>query len=551
MALYAEYNKSYKVSNNTQKGGAAMKARVFNFSQREYKDNAYEVDGSLTQDAKPLITQRMIDVALNHRSIKQYAYIWHDKDEGTHKHVHIVLNCPSQIELSAVAKWFDIAENFIQLPKGRGAFLDCVEYLTHESEKQQAEGKHLYDDSEVHANFDFRAELTVRAQRRARYGYDAANRMSAADEMKLHVMQDGWTMKQCRDADPLTYAKVRDTLPKLRLDYLSDQPPSPFRVNMYVDGNAGLGKGALCEYIAQSLFPEMEKPFFVVGNDARVAFDGYDGEPVIIWDDYRAAHFVKNFGRGGVFNIFDTHPRQQAQQAKNSRVILTNAINMVNSVEPYDKFLNGLAGEYKDRDGVEHEAEDKNQAYRRFPYIMRVRENDFDLLINLGFVNKDTHAYHQYVMYERVRGSLKQVMTKLDGEAKNRVLADMTRPALDCYHMLTEKHDAKVRDPDLIPSEFNAYGTIVEPAEMAEEEEMRKIENLFLFAAEYARVVEPFDERDLLPCARRAFDYTTDHFSQHVFKGMPWSEKKRILEDVASFGAKAVCAIVMQEYGKV
>ena len=551
-----------------------MKARVFNIMQYEYHPNDYEVDGSLKQGALPLLTQSMIRDGLNHRTIKQYAYILHDKDmystddeaanpqhvAGTLKppHWHIVLNCPSQVELPSIANWFGIPENFIDVPKGRGAFLDCVRYLTHENPAEQAKGKHLYNDSEVYANFAFRAELTVREQRQAKYGYDAANRMSAADEMKLHVLQDGWTIKHCIDADPLVYTKVRDALPKLRLDYLRDQSPCPFRMNIYVDGDGGLGKGALCEYIAQKLFPEVEKPYFTVGNDARVAFDGYDGEPVIIWDDYRAAHFIKNFGRGGVFNLFDTHPRQQAQQAKNSRVILTNAVNIVNSVEPYMQFLNGLAGEYKDRDGVEHEAEDKNQAYRRFPLIICVRETDFDILFNRGFVDKDSHAYRQYIMYERACGSLKQVMTKLDGEAKKRVLNKMTKPALECYYMLTQSHDTKISDPDLIPAEFSDYGVTMDIADIVEEEAVRKLENLFLYAAEYVRVFKLPDDVDdlqkLNDCVNDLTEsapyYTSNYYADKVFPNIKRVEKMRILKDAASFGEKLIRATVRQEYYK-
>ncbi len=47
-------------------------------------------------------------------------------------------------------------------------FLDCVQYLTHETEKQQASGKHHYDDSEIKANFDC-AQLR-REEMRLRYG---------------------------------------------------------------------------------------------------------------------------------------------------------------------------------------------------------------------------------------------------------------------------------------------------------------------------------------------------------------------------------------------
>ena len=50
--------------------------------------------------------------------------------------------------------------------------MDCVQYLTHESEKCQKEGKALYEDSEVIANFDWRKELNEREENRAKYGGD-------------------------------------------------------------------------------------------------------------------------------------------------------------------------------------------------------------------------------------------------------------------------------------------------------------------------------------------------------------------------------------------
>ena len=114
-----------------------MKARVFNIMQYEYHPiDAYDENGNLIANANPLITEEQIIDGLNHRTIKQWAYIRHDSDVYSEKdeandttgriragatkppHYHIVLSCPSQVELSAVAKWFEISENFIDIPKG-------------------------------------------------------------------------------------------------------------------------------------------------------------------------------------------------------------------------------------------------------------------------------------------------------------------------------------------------------------------------------------------------------------------------------------------------
>lgn len=56
--------------------------------------------------------------------------------------------------------------NYIEFPKGRDAFGDCCEYLTHENERQQEKGKYLYSDEEVKANFDFRALVNETIEKR-------------------------------------------------------------------------------------------------------------------------------------------------------------------------------------------------------------------------------------------------------------------------------------------------------------------------------------------------------------------------------------------------
>lgn len=93
-----------------------------------------------------------------------------------------------------------------------------------------------------------------------------------------------------------------------------------------------------------------------------VSFDGYDGQPVIIWNDCRAGELIKTLGgRGNVFNVFDTHPSKGKQNIKYGSVNLVNRVNIVNSVQSYTEFLDGLAGEYTDRDGKQIVAEDKTR----------------------------------------------------------------------------------------------------------------------------------------------------------------------------------------------
>lgn len=421
----------------------------------------------------PWITDQQIESGLNHKTIKRWGWVWHDRDifteedelvdrngrakagERKFKHAHIVVDCPAKVTIATIAKWFNVPEVCIKVMRGRGAFLDGIEYLVHESPAAEAAKKTHYEDSEINVNpgFDFRRELKDLQAHRAKYG-KRAGEMSEADTMRMHVMEEGWTLRECREDDPITYSRIRSSLPPLRLDYLMDTDPCSFRINIYVDGPGGIGKSSFCEYIAQAMFPTYDTPFFNIGNDERVTFDGYDGEPAIIWDDMRVVDFVRKFGANGAYRVLDMHPKKQAQQAKNSRVILTNMVNIINGVQPYNEFISGLAGTYMDKYGEQHEAEDENQAWRRFPLIIRVTEQDFDILINYGFVNNDLRAMKTMIQYANVRASLKGIMERLGGEAKKLALSQVGAPVLEAIEEVRARHDEKITDPNLVPDDL-------------------------------------------------------------------------------------------------
>lgn len=369
------------------------------FLSRPFSDDWEDDRRTLKSGVEPLITEDVIRAGLDHKVIKRWAYVWHDRDIYTEedeitdrrglvkagdrkfKHVHAVVDIPSKVPLSTVARWFNVPPQFVKIGHGKGVFLDMVEYLVHESPKAVEQGKTHYDDEmTVSLGFDFRKELTDLQRNRAKYG-KRAGEMSKADTMRMHVMRDGWTMRMCRDDDPLTYAKIRSTLPPLRLDYLLDSEPCPFRMNIYVDGLAGIGKLSMCRYIAESMFGAYDNPDFSIGNDERLSFDGYDGEPAIIWNDFRVTDFIQQFKPQGTYRILDTHPGKEAQQAKHSRVILINALNIINGVQPYEEFIAGLAGTYTDKYGIHHQAEDENQAWRN--WRVKQRKKCWWTLVNL------------------------------------------------------------------------------------------------------------------------------------------------------------------------
>lgn len=446
------------------------RGRIFNIMQYALHPNTGE----------ELITEEVIESALEHKSIKQWAWAKHDNDVYTELdesdsripatkhagdlkplHFHIVLRSDSALDVSMIARWFKIPENFIDIPKGRGAFLDCVEYLTHESAKEQENGKFLYSDEKIHANWDFRADLNEKAERRAKYGRD----LSPKEQQRYEVMVEGKTLRQCRAENPFLYMNDFQLLKKLRLEFLEQKELPKVRQNYYICGGGGVGKGLASRALARSLFPDVQEDedlIFEVGAE-EVGFDGYDGQPVIIWNDHRAEELIKKLhGRGNVFNVFDPLPTKSKQHIKYGSINLVNSVNIVNSVQPYNEFLEGLV---KQGDG---DSEDKNQSYRRFPFIIPLREQDFDFLINEGYYT-DSGNYDEWVIYKNILGNFPRIRSVLGNgkEARmieNNLLALPVSESKKVKEKLLQAVEAEEIDIECF-SEFLEYGELTEPAQ--------------------------------------------------------------------------------------
>ena len=456
-----------------------MRARIFEIVQ-------YEIN---PKTGEPLdFNENNIKSGLDHKSIKEWAYVCHDRDVYTEhdwndfekkygeepawqvgdkkaRHWHCVCRCDNALEIDAVARWFGVPIQQIEVPRGRDAFLDKVEYLTHERSEQQEQGKVRYQDSEVKASFNFREEINLRFEHRLKYGRD----VSEKDLIRYKVLHEGLTLRQLCDTNPIAYQNDYSTLDKFRYKYITEKAPMPERrINYYVCGSGGVGKGLICRAIARSLYPDLEHDddvFFEVGAKGA-PFEGYDGQPVIIWNDRRAIDLLQELnGRGNVFNVFDTHPTRQRQNVKYSSICLTNEVNLVNSVQPFQEFLDGLAGEYKDKNGniVKTEMAEAGQSYRRFPIILPLHEKDFDMMINRGFA-EGTNAYDQYISYQNIRGNLQQIMIACQGREKlaRELEAKTVKPVIDKHHELelAMSNEQEQLTDDEIRAMFSEYGTI-------------------------------------------------------------------------------------------
>lgn len=447
-----------------------IKARLFNIMQYvKHKETGEE-----------LLNEETIKNALSKAKLERWAYILHDKDtneDGTLKepHWHIVLEFENRVLLKSVAKWFGIEENFVEVPTGRNAFMSCAKYLVH----WKTEEKYQYEWEEVKDNFNLKEVVEKEERERLEYGRN----LTEEERIMAEVLYNGVTLKQCRRKYKYLNLKLFEKLKKCRAEYLSQLPPPKTRINFYIEGEGGIGKGLFSRALALSLFNEYEdetEVFFEVGAE-NVTFEGYDGQPVVIWNDCRAYDLLKKLGgRDNVFNVFDTHPTTQKQNIKYSSTALQNVINIVNSPQPYIEFLDSLAGEYMDRRGDKRLAEDKKQSYRRFPVMIVIHENYYEMLMNKGYLD-GTKEYEVYVKHGKVRGNMQRIAERtgenkeLRNKLNNKVLYPVTRNG---KYLLEREREKEINEEDVL-KEFEEYGTLYKDEEKGFEVIKEEEENPF------------------------------------------------------------------------
>lgn len=500
---------------------ARMQSRVFSVMQYREHPETGEV----------MLTQEQIDEGLaamgDRYALHRWAYVWHpydrlvEVDEGTGEHrcigfkglhVHMVLwfDGDARPTIRTVSDAFSIPSARVKPPKetaedgaehkGRDAapkaFFDLSEYLPHESrgkdavpsvhqsdrhylvDKTQAgkPGKYQYGRGRIVTNFDFGRELDAHmAMRRS-----AAEGGGGAKLSKLFqaVGKGSLTLRQVRDQEPAIYFAKGNLahFQKLRGDFLSHRDAPESVMNFYVFGEGGTGKDLLAKALARALAPDADKPYFKVGGE-NVSWEGYDGEPVVIWEDMRVGDMIRTAkSRGMLFRILGPWRERDEKpivNIKGSKTQLLNRVNIVTGPEGYEEFLRGLAGEYESMQGgvrIQHQAENLGQGFRRFPVIIPVAEREFSIFVNSGVLN-GTREYQSYERYEHMRQDL-ELLARRCKAIKDKAERERVRGEIEGRTVapIVEHHDRIARpeldaiDGDDLFAEFAGVGQPIQPS---------------------------------------------------------------------------------------
>ena len=348
-------------------------------------------------------------------------------------HIHLVVQYYNPVHSSAIAKDIGLPERQIQKAKAkRNQFIAIAAYFTHEDRKQQELGKARYYDNEIYSsqNFDFRKE--VDSYFSGRKIYTSANMPKYKVHDIIEQVAKGKISLQGLKSEYgyAFFVEHEQKFLKAYREYIKTVHEMQPRINIYIEGKPGKGKSTLAVELAKALYPNLDEneAYFVAGKQG-VRFDDYSYQPVIIWDDVRIDEMMPEFGREGMLNLLEIHPKKVNYNIKYGGVILVNQVNIINGIDSHEKFLNGIVDKYNDKSGKEHkgELEEIEQAYRRMAIVLRVYGRYFDVMLNQGLYN----AVGSYMTFERamrVMLDIRSMNLHYTGDARREMLSDALKP---------------------------------------------------------------------------------------------------------------------------
>lgn len=420
----------------------------------EMQTQVYDISGKVRINLECLY--KRLDHLVNIGVLINYARIIHDRDRYTEEevreaeaevkngirkhfievgelkpeHIHCCLQFKEAITLSAVARKLGVNELMVRYIRENKlgeeqTFSDICAYLCHERHPDKV----LYPYDKVACTFDY-GEMMYKYARRQIRKKRISNRINgvvSAEFKREHLNMmaagkeniSGFISKfgyDAYEANKKHYDNAVEYYMKTRYQ------GEGFRLTYLITGPSTVGKTPLAKFLACSIFKEIENPrdvFFCTG-DSGATLQSYNGQPVIIWDDYRATDFIQAFQRKVVFNsLFAVHPDPVDFNIKYGCTVLRHTLNIITCINDINKFTKELVGEYKDKYGYIHSSEDDHvlQAYKRIWGLSEITEEDINFQVNTGYYkNSDdmpsSYYYRQYKKLAVISNNTRELAEK-------------------------------------------------------------------------------------------------------------------------------------------
>ena len=296
--------------------------------------------------------EEMQEIIDKHRTIKEWAYIIHDKDvytqkdeeknpehkEGTLKkpHIHLYLNFgQGSATFKDVARWFKDEPQYVGKVHGRKA--DMLLYLTHRNVPE----KYQYKDDEVVSNFDLKQAIEE----------DQKNHslVNEADKIVFDFMQEKITYAQANKKIK-DLKKVCNNKELLRAILTADKTVEQIwkqqcrmstkgKRNMkiiFIHGDSGSGKSTYAELYAKMLCEKKGYRDFARSSASNDIMQDYMGEDIFILDDYRDVDEMtgKAESLSDTLKMLDPHYASSSKSRYTNKTFMGKLIIITSTKDP-------------------------------------------------------------------------------------------------------------------------------------------------------------------------------------------------------------------------
>lgn len=402
---------------------------------------------------------------------------------GEHKpdHWHILLDFgKTPRSVASIATMFHTIPSMVeQVRGGKKGYASMLAYLTHITLQAMDDGKFEYDPSEV-KGLQFPKEVQyAEFSTYEDFAHAYLEGTFITDVTAKDVLQGRITPGELMKKDPEYFLKHETMIRRARINYNNSKPTPSTLFNFFVgagssdrEGSQGrIGKGIMCKALALShlagMFPNIDftdmtddeltrKGYIFWAGGAGVPFQGYDGQPIVIWEDCRAYELVKAFG--GINNVFkslDTHPKPIGLNIKYGEVYLKNSIFIFDGAQTYEEFINELSTKWvqeRDSYGDSHNVmklkEDKSQAKGRFPFIIEITPSTISATVQLEYLLGTT----KYNTRKTFRNDLRFLAQAKKLEVASNMVG---KPFVDASANVLSVLDAPKDEPDNLLEEIS------------------------------------------------------------------------------------------------
>lgn len=331
---------------------------------------------------------------LDWSSVKEYAYIVHDKDD-TRPHIHCMIRFHHAVPTSAILKRCnDIKEGVIefqQLVKCH-SWKGAITYLTHKN----APGKYQYTDDAVVSNYDWTADVVK-------------NKVSIDDVLSLvrDKILSGFSPYDVRIAidnlDGNAYAKYKNkieaqiTNSNIIYENINKGVTRNMKV-LFFYGDAATGKSSMAKNFAIS-----KGYSFYISGCGKNMFDDYQGQDVIILDDLRDSQMPFS----EFLKVLDNHIDSNVACRYNNKSIRWCKYIIVTTTKTPEQFYNGVTDSF---------GEEKKQILRRFTELWKF---DLDKIYISSWDSENSEHIYQFSINNPVA-----ILRKTDAE-KEKIKNDL------------------------------------------------------------------------------------------------------------------------------